>query len=85
VILISMAAASRVPKALSVLGYIIVILGIMTALTGFVAIGQARSVIEWWLEQGPGIVRLTGILVLALGGFVAYACAPNPGPSTASD
>jgi hypothetical protein len=58
------------------LGYIILILGITTALTGLVAIDRAHATIEWWLRQGSGIVRLTGIPVLALGSFVAYACAP---------
>ena len=67
-----------IPRAqtLRVLGYVIVIAGIATALTGLLGIGRARAIIEWWLEQGPGVVRLTGVLVLALGGFVAYACGP---------
>ena len=76
-ILISVASASRAPKALRVLGYVIVVLGITTALMGLVAIGGARGAIEWWLQQGPGVLRLTGVPVLALGGFVAYACAPT--------
>ena len=41
-ILISVASASRAPKALRVLGYVILILGITTALTGLVAIGARR-------------------------------------------
>ena len=40
------------------------------------ALGGARGAIEWWLQQGSSVLRLTGVLVLALGGFVAYACAP---------
>lgn len=75
-ILISVASASRTPKALRVLGYVILILGITTALTGLVASGRARGTIEWWLQQGSGLVRLTSVLLLSLGGFVAYACAP---------
>ena len=75
-VLISVASASRAPKALRVLGYIVFISGIATALMGLVGMGLARSIIEWWLQQGSGVVRLTGILVLALGSFVAYACAP---------
>ena len=75
-VLISAASASRAPKALRVLGYVILIAGISTALTGLLAIGRARSIIDWWLQQGLGVVRLTGVLVLALGVFVAYACAP---------
>ncbi len=75
-VLITVAAASRAPKALRILGYIILITGIVTALTGLVGIEGARASIEWWLQQGSGVVRLTGIPIMALGGFVAYACAP---------
>jgi hypothetical protein len=76
-ILISAASASRAPKALRVLGFIILILGVTTALTGFVAIGRAERAIEWWLQQGPGVMRLTGLPILILGGFIAFACAPG--------
>lgn len=76
-LLISVASASRAPKVLRVLGYVILIVGIATALTGFLGTQRARAIIEWWLQQGSGAVRLTGVLPLALGGFVAYACAPD--------
>ncbi len=75
-VLISVASVSRAPKTLRVLGYLILVAGITTALTGLVAIERARAIIEWWLQQGSGVVRLTGVLALALGSFVAYACAP---------
>ena len=74
--LISAASESRAPKAVRVLGYGILIAGITTALIGLLAIGRARDIIDWWLQLGSGVVRLTGVLVLALGGFIAYACAP---------
>jgi hypothetical protein len=76
-ILISVAPASRAPRGLRVLGYVIVILAVATALTGLMAVGQARAAIDWWLQQGSGVVRLTGGLIVALGGFVAHACAPT--------
>ena len=75
-VLISVASVSRAPRTLRVLGYLIVIAGITTALTGLVAMDRARAIVEWWLQQGSGVVRLTGVVVLAGGGFVAYACAP---------
>jgi hypothetical protein len=75
-ILITVASASRAPKALLVLGYIILIAGITTAVTGLAAIGRARIAIDWWLQQGSSVFRLTAVLIMALGGFVAYACAP---------
>jgi hypothetical protein len=74
-VLISVASASRAPKALRALCCGILILGITTALTGLVAIERARSIIEWRLQQGSSLVRLTSGLLLARGGFVAYACA----------
>ncbi len=76
-VLISVASVSRAPKTLRVLGSLIVIAGIMTALTGLVAIERAHTMIDWWVRQGFGVVRLTGIALLGLGGFVAYACAPS--------
>jgi len=75
-VLISVASASRAPRALRVVGYLIVILGITTGLTGLLEIGRARDSIEWWLQRGPAVARLTGVAILTLGGFVAYSCAP---------
>ena len=76
-ILIFVASVSRAPKTLRLLGYFILIAGITTAVTGLVAIERAHTIIEWWLRQGSGVIRLTGIPLIALGGFVAYACAPG--------
>lgn len=75
-VLISVAPASRAPKTLRVLGYLILIAGVTTALTGLVAIERVRPIIEWWWQQGPGRVRVTGALGLLFGGFIAYACEP---------
>jgi hypothetical protein len=76
-VLISVASDSRAPRMLRVLGYLILLAGVATALTGLVGIERARVMIEWWLKQGSAVVRLTGVLVLALGGFVAFACTPS--------
>jgi len=75
-VLIAVASGSRAPKTLRVLGYVILVAGITTALTGLVAMERARAIIEWWVGQGSSVVRFTGFPLLALGGFVAYACAP---------
>jgi hypothetical protein len=76
-ILISVASASRAPRTLRVMGALILIAGIATALMGLLDIERARTMVDSWLRQGSGVVRLTGVLLLALGGFVAYACAPS--------
>ncbi len=77
VALVLVAPASRAPKALRIVGYVILVAGLTTALTGRLAMGRARDIIEWWLGQGTGVIRLTGLPLMALGGFVAYACAPD--------
>jgi hypothetical protein len=79
VVLIYVAPASRAPRGLRLLGSIIVIAGIATALTGLVGMERARAVIEWWLQQGSSVIRGTSLLLVALGSFVAYACAPARG------
>jgi hypothetical protein len=76
-LLISVASASRAPKALRVFAFIPLASGIATP---FVGAESAPGFIEWWSQQGSGLVRLTGVLLLAFGGFVAYACAPARRP-----
>jgi hypothetical protein len=76
-ILIAAASVSRAPGALRVLGGIVVILAIVTALAGAMALEQSKAAIDWWQQQSPAIVRLTGGAILGLGSFVAYACAPR--------
>src|SRR5262245_969303 len=76
-LLISVASASRSPRALRALGCLIVVLGIATALTPALAMERARGEIQWWLQQGNGVVRLTAVVILSLGSFVARACKPS--------
>jgi len=77
VVLISAAAVSRAPTAMRILGIVVVIAGITTAVMALVGMGVARQIVEWWLLQGYVIVRLSAALILVLGAFVAYACAPT--------
>lgn len=83
-LLILVASASRSPRAIRVLGVLVLIAGISTAVTGLLAIERARAFIEEWLQLGAGVIRLTSVLLLVLGGFVAYACAPTRRPQEAS-
>ena len=76
-VLISAAPRTRMPRTIHVLGYVVLIAGVLTALVGLVDMERARALIAWWMQQGSGAVRLTGILVLALGSFIAWACAPE--------
>lgn len=73
-LLFSVASTSRAPKTLRVVAFIPLVAGIVTP---FVGIERAQTVIEWWTQQGSDFVRLTAFPLLALGGFIAYACAPG--------
>ena len=75
-ILISVAPASRAPRRLRVLGLVIALLGVAAALTGVVGVERGDAAINWWSHLGSSTWRLTGGVILALGVFVAYACAP---------
>jgi len=78
-VLLAVAPRSRAPRALRVVGFVVVTLGIAAAIAGLAAVGEARRTIEWWSEQGALLVRLTCVLMLSLGSFIAYACAPGSG------
>ena len=76
-VLISAAPASRTPKTIRFLGFFVVIAGILTAVIGLVDMERARALIEWWIQQGSRLARLTGVLGLAVGAFLAWSCAPG--------
>jgi uncharacterized membrane protein YidH (DUF202 family) len=71
-VLISVASASRTPRALRVLGYVILIPGITTALAGLLEIGRAHTTINsnftWQLDFGAAwlvvVVLLAGVGLL---------------------
>jgi hypothetical protein len=73
VLLLSVAKTSRAPRTLRVVAFIPLVDALATP---FVGVEHARATIEWWSLQGSSYVRLSAIPLLALGGFVAYACAP---------
>jgi hypothetical protein len=71
-LLISVSSASRAPKVLR----IVAVLPIASGIATFFLVRRAPALIGWWSQQGPGVARLTGFVLMALGGFIAYACAP---------
>jgi hypothetical protein len=73
VLLFSVASTSRAPRTLRGVAVIPLLAALAMPIVGA---ERARATIEWWTQQGFGVIRLTGIPLLALGGFVAYACAP---------
>jgi hypothetical protein len=82
VVLISVASQCRAPRLLRVVGYFVLFAGFATVATGALAMERARAIIDWWLQEGPVLVRLTGGGVVVFGGFIACACAPGRRPGS---
>jgi hypothetical protein len=72
-LLLFVAKSSRSPRALGVVAFIPLLAGLAIP---FVGVARARATVEAWSLQGPGVLRLSAVPVLVLGGFIAYACAP---------
>lgn len=71
-LLLWVASASRAPRTLRVVAILPLITGIATPF----GVERAPAMIDWWSQQGPWVVRLTAVPLMALGGVIAYACAP---------
>jgi hypothetical protein len=62
------APASRAPRALRVLGLIVIIAGLSTPRFG---VARAQAVVNWLASAGP-LMRLDSVVGMALGGFLLY-------------
>jgi hypothetical protein len=80
-LLLWVASASRAPRTLRVVALIPLVAGLAALATPFVGVERARAALDWWSGLGSGYVRLTAVPLLALGGFIAYACAPTRRPA----
>ena len=78
-LLLSVAKASRMPRALRVVAFIPILAGLGALATPLIGLERARATLEWWSRQGAGVARLSAAALVALGGFVAYACHPARG------
>jgi hypothetical protein len=77
-LLLAVARTSRAPRALRVIAFIPLLAGVGALATPSIGLERARAIIEWWSRQGPGVLRLPAVFLVALGGFIAYACRPSP-------
>ena len=72
-VLVRAASRSRAPRALRVLGFVVLVAGLITP---FFGVERARVVLEWLTARGPGLTRLWGAVAIAFGASIAYAAAP---------
>ena len=63
------AAASRAPRALRVLGLVVIIAGLMTPWFG---VTRAHATLNWVASAGPLLMRLDACVGMAMGGFLVY-------------
>ena len=62
------ASATRTPKTSRVIGLLILLAGIATAL---IPAERAELMKVWWLARGPDMLRIAACLPLAVGFFIA--------------
>ena len=73
-VLIRVAATSRAPKTLRLLGAFILLAGIITP---FLGVERARAIADWWFAQGTAFIRSWAALAVIFGLFISYAVAPR--------
>jgi hypothetical protein len=64
------ATATRTPKTIRVVGLILVIAGIATAL---IPLDRAQSIKDWWVTRGPDTIRIVACFPLIAGIFIGLS------------
>jgi hypothetical protein len=72
-VLVLAASASRAPRTVRVLGFTVIVAGLVTPWFG---VERGRAVIELAASAGPVLMRLDAVAGLALGGFLVYVLRP---------
>lgn len=67
-LLLLAAGATRTPRTVRVLGIIVFLSGVATAL---ITTEQAQLLKDWWIAKGPDALRIAACLPLAAGCFLA--------------
>jgi hypothetical protein len=73
-VLIQVAATSRTPKVLRLIGAFILLAGIVTP---FLGVDRARAMADWWFAQGITFMRSWAALAVIFGLFIIYAVKPR--------
>jgi len=71
-VLMLVAPISRVPRTLRVVGAVVLVAGRAPPLFG---VERTRAILDWEATHGPALIRVVAGLVLAIGGFIAFAVA----------
>src|SRR5262245_1385262 len=61
-LLLSVAKASRTPRTLRVVAFVPLIAALAIPVVG---VERGRATVEWWMAQGPGLIRLSAVPLLA--------------------
>ena len=70
VVLLLVAADSRLPTALRVFGIAIILAGVFTL---FLGVERSGAILDWWSGQGPLFMRFSLAVPLVMGLFIVYA------------
>lgn len=74
VVLIWIAATSRMPRTLRILGAFIVLAGVITP---FVGVERVHAIVEWWSAQGVVFMRTWATVAVIFGIFIIYTVTPR--------
>lgn len=68
-LLVWVASASRMPRTLRVIGFLIIVGGVLTPLFG---VERFQAILNWFSSQGPLLMRAWASTAVIFGVFVAY-------------
>ena len=77
-VLMLAAPASRAPRAIRVVGLVILVAGVITP---FFGVERARAILDWWSAQGALLAHIAPAVALAFGGSLIYLLAPRRSPA----
>ena len=71
-VLMLVAPTSRAPKTLRACGMLVMVAGFATPLIG---VDRTRGILDWEAAQGTALLRSVAVLLMAIGGSIAFAVA----------
>jgi hypothetical protein len=68
---------SKAPRTVRVLGIITIIVGLMLP---FLGVEFMRGIMDWWLGHGQELLRVWGVVAIAIAAGFAYMVTPKKHP-----